>query len=271
MGMRARRVAWAGVVAVLLGGPAQRLEAQGAAASGRLAAGETVELPLAVVDGHLVVTARGSDGTELRFGLTTGSSVPVLTRSGAERVKAAGGVTLGGLPVPTADAHVTDDADLMAGRRPLDGQIGPGVLDAHDVLIDAPGGRLVLRGVGRERGWPGVRLSDPVPLRVYHGIILGHDAALDGKGFGAMLNLGSSATVVNAAVGEALGLAGPGRARLTLGATEVGEVPVRVEDLEVFRMWAPDGRGFVLVGSAFVRDCAISLSWVHREMRTCVR
>ena len=38
-----------------------------------------------------------------------------------------------------------------------------------------------------------------------------------------------------------------------------------------WKMWDPNGKGFVLVGAPIAFDCAISLSWVHQEMRTCVR
>jgi hypothetical protein len=41
-------------------------------------------------------------------------------------------------------------------------------------------------------------------------------------------------------------------------------------DLEMHR-FVPDGTGFVLVGAPLAYDCAIALSWVQREIRTCVR
>jgi hypothetical protein len=76
--------------------------------------------------------------------------------------------------------------------------------------------------------------------------------------------------VINETVKSDLGLANEDTATLSLGGARLPGLPVRMLDLEMHR-FVPDGTGFVLVGAPLAYDCAIALSWVQREIRTCVR
>ena len=113
--------------------------------------------------------------------------------------------------------------------------------------------------------------SDPITLRVFHGIVTSLDITIDGQSYGAMLDTGASPLLVNAGAGEKLGIEGEGSATLEIGSVAFGDVDVRVSDNPVFERWDPNGDGFAMVGGSIALDCAISISWVHREMRTCVR
>jgi hypothetical protein len=144
-------------------------------------------------------------------------------------------------------------------------------LSRYDLLVDAPGGRLLLREIGPEVSWPGVGLSPPIHLRIYHGVVIGLDAEVDGTSYLATLDLGTPGMLVNEPARAALGLDAEDTATLRLGTSTMTNVPVRVSDHPVLARFDPDGRGFVLVGSAVANGCRVSLSWVHQEMRTCVR
>lgn len=231
-----------------------------------------VEVPLQVVDGRLVVPVVAADGSELRFALTTGSATTVLTESIAARL-GEGPLTLGGLPIPLEGAATIPDQNLGGGAGgTLDGMVAANMLRDFDILIDAPRGRLVLKTPGRAVSWEGVPLSEPVPLRVLHGIVLSLDVVVSGREYPAMLDIGTPWVVVNPTAGAELGIEGDAfDATLALGPATLESVPARVMDLEVFRRWSAETSGFVLVGAAIARDCAISLSWVHRELRVCAR
>lgn len=230
-----------------------------------------VQIPLELHAGRLVVPVTMHDGTELDFLLSTGAGVTVLSESGEARVGKNAELTLGGLAVPTDETHTVSDDDLTIDGRLFDGMIGPNMLNQFDVLIDAPGQRILLKPVGRAVEWEGVALSDPVRLRVYHGVILGLDVELDGTEYPATIDLTTPSLVVNQGVKRDAGLEDEDTATLGLGSTTHADLPVRVLDLDIFKRWAPNGEGFVMVGAALAHDCAISISWVHREMRTCVR
>ena len=145
------------------------------------------------------------------------------------------------------------------------------MLSQFDMLIDVPGERLVLRPIGRLVSWDGMTLSDPIRLRVLHGFILSLDVELNGTEYPAMLDVGTAALVVNEPVKSQAHLSEDDVATLTLGNTSLPGLPVRTRDLDMFRMWDPNSEGFVLVGAPVAYDCAISVSWVRQEMRTCLR
>jgi hypothetical protein len=235
------------------------------------AGGEAIEVPLSVHAGRLVVPVEVTDGTELAFLVTTAAGVTVFSETAAARFADQAGLTLAGLPVPTEETHTVPDDDLTIDGKRFDGMIGANMLNQFDVLIDAPGERLVLKPIGRSVDWEGVALSDPVRLRVYHGTILGLDVELDGTEYPATLDLTTPTLVVNEGVRAGAGLDDEDTVTLGLAGTIHPDLPVRVLDLEIFRRWSPNGDGFVMVGAALAHDCAISLSWVHQEMRTCVR
>lgn len=228
-----------------------------------------VEVPLSVEGGRLAVTVTGPGGAEMRFALSTGSATTVLTESTAARLGSGAELALGGVPVPVEGAHTVPDAQLAEGG--FSGMIGVDVLGAHDVLLDVPGGRLVLAPVGPTVSWPGMTLTEPRRLRVYHGVVLGLDVELDGRPLQAQLDIGTTAVIVNEGA-RPEGMTGDeGTTTLSLGATRLEDLPLIVRDLSVFERWDPDGRGFALIGAPIAWDCAVSLSWAHAEIRTCVR
>lgn len=236
--------------------------------------GAPVVVDLETVGGRLVVPVAGPGGERLRLALGTGTPVTVLSASAARRLGEAprlhlGGV--GGVPVAAEGIRTVPDEDLASGSVALDGMIGSNTLNRYDVLIDAPGGRLVLRPAGSSAPWEGVDLSEPVRLRVYHGVVLGLDVVVGGREYPAILDLGSPTFLVNEAV-EAAGDVASGRAATVgLGGATFTDVPARVSDHPVIGRFSPSGDGFVIVGAPVALECAISLSWVRRELRTCVR
>jgi hypothetical protein len=249
------------------------LAASGAAVgptAARAQDGAAVEVPLSVRAGRLVVPVRAADGTELSFLVSTGSAVTVLSASGATRA-GGGPLTLGGLPVDLEGHQTVDDATLRVDGVVMDGLVSNNTLNDFDVLFDVPGGRLLLKPFGRAVTWPGVTLSEPVRLRVYHGVVLALDVEVQGRTYPAMLDLGAPALLVNQAVLDEAGVTGGTVERFALGATEFRDLPVRVSDHPSIARFSPGGDGFVVVGAPPAMACAIAVSWVHRELRTCVR
>lgn len=232
-------------------------------------AGGGAEIPLAIREGRMVIPGASADGAELSFLVSTGSSVTVLSESGAARI-GDGGATIGGVAVAMGSAVTVPDADLTVDGRVMDGLVSTSTLRDFDVLFDVPGGRLLLRPLGPEVSWPGVALSEPLPLRVYHGVVLSLDVEVEGTRYPAMLELGAPALLVNEAVMAETGAA-DGTAALTVGAVTFPGVPMEVSDNPVLERFSPNGDGFVIVGTPLVQDCAVAVSWVHREVRTCVR
>lgn len=217
----------------------------------------------------MVIPAVAADGTELTFLVSTGSSVTVLSQSGAAKI-GDGGATMGGLPINMQNAQTIADADLTVDGTVMDGLVSNNTLNEFDILFDVPGGRLVLQPFGRTVEWPGMTLSDPVPLRIFHGVVAALDVVIDGTTYPAMLELGASSLLANEAVFQENQIAG-GTADLTLGAVTFTDLPIEASDNPVISRFSPNGDGFVIVGAPPALDCAISLSWVHREMRTCIR
>jgi hypothetical protein len=243
---------------------------QGAAGAAALGPGEQVEIPLRVAGGRLLVPVEAGVGHPVDFALNTGSMVTVLSETAAQHLGDDFELTLGGLPVPIDGFTTVPDERLSAEGATIGGMIGANTLSQYDVLVDAPGGRLVLRGVGTQTGWDGVTLSDPVRVMVLHGTVLSFDVELGGRQYMATLDLGTPMVVINETVKSDLGLANEDTATLSLGGARLPGLPVRMLDLEMHR-FVPDGTGFVLVGAPLAYDCAIALSWVQREIRTCVR
>jgi hypothetical protein len=228
-----------------------------------------VEVPLTVRDGQFLVPVRGSDGTEFTFVLSTGSTTTVLSARAAKALEGQTEVMLGGASVPLLGSVILPDAQLRVGGRSNDGMVGANTLNQFDVLIDAPAGRLLLKPVGPEVSWPGVALSPPVRLRVYHGMVLGLDVAMNGHSFGAILDVGMATLAVNAAAGAKAEIDSEDVAALQVGGRTFADLPVRVIDHPVFAQADPNGAGFVLVGAPLAHRCAVALSWLHAEMRTC--
>jgi hypothetical protein len=230
-----------------------------------------VEVPLRVQGGRLIVPVKAANGIQLEFALSTGSAVTAFSETGVKRVGESKEITLGGLPVPIDESRTAPDERLRMDGKVLDGMIGANTLNQFDILIDAPRHRLVLKPIGPAVSWEGVQLSDPVRLRVFHGIAISLSVTLAGHEYPATMDLGTPTVVVNGRVKSDLGIDDVASASLRLGTTTFDRVPVRVEDLEVFHRWSPNGDGFVMVGAPIAYDCAIALSWAHQELRTCLR
>jgi len=233
---------------------------------------DVIEIALQVEGGRLTVPVMSSDGSEYLFALTTGNPMTILAQSTADRL--AGGVgdlTMGGVPLATEGSITLPDGQLESDGIPIAGMVGGSTLSGYDVLVDVPNGRLLLKTPGRSVDWDGVALSQPARLQIYHGVIIGLQVQLDGTDYRATLDLGTPSLIVNTPVGEELGIDGEGMSTLTLGATSMSDMPVGVRDLEVFAQWDPAGTGFALIGAPIAYDCAISISWLHSELRTCVQ
>lgn len=233
-------------------------------------AAQTTEVPLAVRGDRMVVTAHAPDGKELSFLVSTGSAVTVLSESGAAKIGDAE-VLLGDVPVSMQGMQTIPDASLTVDGVVMDGLVSNSTLNRFDVLFDAPGGRMMLHPAGpKPAEWPGVALAPASRIRVYHGVVLGVDVEVDGKAYPAMLELGAPALLVNAAVMEENGIT-DGTADLALGGRLFEGLPIEISDNPVIGRFSPNGDGFVLVGTPPALDCAIAVSWIHREIRTCAR
>lgn len=232
---------------------------------------EPVEIPLRAHGGRLTVPVETEDGRTLEFIVSTANMVTVFSKTGEARVGDSQ-LSVAGIPIPTVGSHTVDDSSLTADDGTvIDGILGSNFLSQFDVLFDAPGGRLVLRKPGRVVAWDGVTLSDPVRLRLLHGVILTLDVELNGHAYPAMLDIGTSSVVVNERVKTEASLEDDGFATLKVGNTTHTELPVQVRDLPLFERFSPNGDGFVLVGAPLALDCVVSISYVRQELRTCVR
>lgn len=224
----------------------------------------SVTVPLEVEAGRLVVTA--VDGTGAEYRLVVGLTMSLITESASVRLgKAPGSLTLGEIPVgPPGDVQTVPD-DYVGG---FDGILGGTALNGHDVLIDAPGGRLVLKPVGRRVRWSDVSLSNPVRLQVFHEVLLRADVDFGGHLVGGLIDLASPEFVVNEPLAGAVV---DGRvSRFRVGYGSWSDVAARVEDNQTLRGWDRNNEGFVIVGAPLAYDCVLAISWAHAELRTCL-
>jgi len=228
-----------------------------------------VEVSLEVRGGRMVVPVVAADGTKLTFLVSTGTAVTVLSQSTAGKVGRQA-LTLGGVPLNMEGSQTIPDASLTNDGFVADGMVGNNTLNNFDNLFDVPGGRLVLKPFGRSVEWPGMALSDPVPLRVLHGVVISLDVEVNGTPFPAMLELGATSLLVNQAVLDEAGVTGKTAGVLKVGSATFRDVPMSLSDHPVISRFSPTGAGFVLLGAPLVWDCAVSVSWVHQELRTCV-
>ena len=230
----------------------------------------TVEVPLKMEGGRLSVPVQTADGESLDFILSNGQGVTLISESLAGRVGEEPALTLGGVPVSTDRVVTITDAQLTLEGHAFDGIIGANTLNQYDVLVDAPGGRLLLKPFSTSVEWPGVKLSPPVSIQVFHGVAISLAVTVDGGEFRGSLDLGRATSVVNEGLRATAGLEEEDTASIGLGGVTHGDQPVRSLDLDIFERWDPDGNGFILLGAPFARNCAISISYVHQEIRTCV-
>lgn len=239
-------------------------------AGAQTAAATVIEVPLRVSEGRLVVPVESAEGEQSWFAVATGSGRTTISESAANLLGQEPRLTLGGLTVPTEDMGVLPDSRFTVDGVTLDGMIGTNLLSDYDVLIDVPGERLLLKSLGRQVEWEGVALSEPVSLRIMHGVALMLDVELEGTSYPAIIDLSTAPMIVSEGVKSDLGLSDEDARPLAVGGTDLGEVPIHVRQLEVFDMWAPNGEGVVVLGAAMAHGCAIALSWVHAEIRTCL-
>lgn len=233
--------------------------------------GSAVEVPLMVENGRFFVPVHSADGTELRFMVSTGTPPTVYAASTVARLGESPQLKLGSVALNTENAATLPDSALTIDGKLIDGIVGLNTLSEYDVMFDAPGNRLVLKDVGRSVRWDGIPLSDPIRLRLFHGVIISMDADVNGQRYNATLDISSPRLLVNAPLQAKAQIDDEDAVTLTLGSTRFADVPVSVRDMEMFDRWDPTGNGFVVVGSPVALDCAITISWVHSEMRTCVR
>ena len=242
----------------------------GEPAAAQTQSGEPIVIPLRVDGGRLLVPVEAHDGAEFEFVLSLGNPT-VLSESTAARLGDHPSLTMGGVPVQMEGFATLPDAELTSNGTTIVGMVGPTTLNQFDILVDVPGGRLVLKPIGSSMAWEGVSLSDPIRALVLHGALLGIDVEFNGREYESMLDLGVGTLLVNEPVRAQTHIGAEDQGTLKLGATTFTDLPVRTLDLPLFGGWDPDGDGFVVVGAPLFYDCAISLSWVHREIRTCVR
>lgn len=231
---------------------------------------EPIEVPLRIQDGRLVVPVDAPGGKTLSFGLNLGMGM--LSETGAARIgEATSSLTMGGVPVYTEGIQTVPDAELAQGGTLLDGLIGGQTLNRFDILIDVPNARLVLKPVGRTVRWDGVKLSGAVPIAIYHDVLARADVEVNGQLYGGLLDLASPELVINQPVSTKSKVGGDRIDSFRMGYGSYANVPAAVRDLPLFQGWDPDGSGFVVIGAAITYDCALAISWVHQEIRTCVR
>jgi hypothetical protein len=259
-------------LAFILAASATALAAQTAERAGAASVGpETIEVPLRERAGRLYVPVRTADGSTLDFLLSTASSVTVLSESGARAVGDGGSLTFAGRAVPLSGSQTLADADLTVDGKVFDGMIGSNALNRFDLLVDAPAGRLLLKSPGPSVEWPGVPLAEPLRLQVFHGVILGLDVEVEGTVYPALLDLGTPGVLANARVMTDAALRERPARSLRIGGATFEDVRVQETDHPVIRAFSAGDSGFVLVGASVALECVLSLSWVHRELRTCVR
>ena len=224
-----------------------------------------VTVPLRAVAGHLVVTV-AVDGDPARLILDTGAERTLLTPQAVRRLAlpldrwvgttmvGIGGeerhqnaqvasLSLGGLRLRqntllqglSVSVGAIPSAQLGPGRRPLDGILGRDVLAAFDLAIDVPRLRLTLYRVrgctGRFVPWPGAAALAALPG---YRRMLGIPVRADGRPLRAMIDTGSSATLLAAPGLARLGLTPAQLARGAAGsATGIGPrtVPVHIVQL----------------------------------------
>ena len=237
---------------------------------GQAPGGGAIEVPLRVEDGLLRVTVDGPDGAEYDFVL--GLGMTLITESGAAQIgEAVSSLTIGGVPVETEQAFTVPDEELATSTTVPAGVLGGMTLNKFDVLIDAPNQRLVLKPIGRSVRWDGVTLSNPVGLTLFHDVLARVDVEVAGQVFGGLLDLAAPHMAVNEPVRTEAGFSGDGLDSFRMGYSGWTDLPVVVTDSPTFQGWDPEGRGFVIIGAPVAYECAIAISWVHAELRTCIQ
>ena len=188
------------------------------------------------------------------------------------------GVAVGGAPVPSGPAPVTDLPGVPRTEPPLAGIIGATLAVAYDLDLDVPGGRLALH----ERQCP----SPPLPGDALPLVMTPEDGPLvqvevNGQPLLAVIDTGSRATLLSQRAATRLGLSGPISANtargvdgerlslqhvtvrtLKLGSEVITDAPVSITPLQTDRadvllgldvlgrrrVWLSYGSGRVVIG-----------------------
>lgn len=232
---------------------------------------ESIEIPLRMEGGRLLVTADGPHGEQHDFVL--GLARNAVSQSGLDRLgPALSAMSLGGVRIDLEGAPTVPDAELKVAGGPTPmGVIGGEALHPFDVLIDVPGGRLVLKRSGRSVRWDGVSLSSPVTTQVFHDALMRVDVEVGGNVFGGLLDFVQPTMGVNEPLRSQLEEDATRMSSFRMGYSGWEDLPAAVTDDPLFRGWDPDGNGFVVVGAAVAAECVIAVSWRHAELRTCLR
>jgi hypothetical protein len=230
-----------------------------------------VEVPLRVEAGRLMVPVHAADGTEYHFMLSTGTPPTILSASTAAALGDSPELTLGGLAVDFTGSQTISDEDLAMEEFTFHGMIGPQTLNRYDILIDVPGGRLVLRPAGPPAAWEGVTLTDPAPIQVFHGQVMAMNVEIDGQSVFATFDSGRRVAAANEALVARLGAEPEFTATVAFGGSEIPGLTLQQSEIPMNDRWDPDGRGFLILGAAFTYDCAVAISWVRSQLQVCAR
>lgn len=231
---------------------------------------DRTSVPLSVDgSGRLVVPVVTADGRTLRFAVSTAVPTSMVARSIGGEDAAALGLRLEGVDQPLPDVQSADDAAFVFEGHAVDGFVGLSTLGDVDVLLDAPGGRMVLQPIARAVEWSDVALGPPTRLQVFHGVALRMEVEVDGHPFGATVDLARPRNVMNPAAAGTTGVQDGGTGTVDFeGRTRT--LLFDVADTSILDRWDPDGVGFLSFGAAIAADCAVSISWFHQELRMCV-
>lgn len=137
---------------------------------GALAAQDVTDIPIRMDGGRLIVEVDDATGESYDFILGIGEAS--IATSMADHFDGAE-LSLGGIAISIADhARVPDDSFAHEGMAQPVGVLGGAVLMNYDVLIDAPGGRMLIKPSGRSVRWPGALLSNAVSIETLHGYLV---------------------------------------------------------------------------------------------------
>ena len=235
-----------------------------------LAQGHTAEVPLAVEAGWLIVPVEAADGRTLRFALHTAINTTAVAASVGGDDPASLGLTFAGSAEPFGAIGTLPDGAFTRGDTRIDGYLGLHTLGDVDVLIDAPNGRMLIKPIGRRMEWPGVELAAASRMRIYHGVALRTEIEVEGQPFSATIDLATAANTATDGVAQKAGIGAGAPATVRIGSAN-HSLTLDFGGTPVLDRWDPDGAGFVAFGAALAADCALAISYVHQELRTCVR
>jgi hypothetical protein len=240
-----------------------------AAVAGEARAQDLTEIPLRIDGGRLIVQVDDDQGGKHDFILGVGYAW--ITESGAAAL-AGRSLSLGGVDI-TLDHHETvpDDALAHAGSTHPVGVVGGWVLTQHDILIDAPNGRMLIKPAGRSVRWPGHSLTSPVSVQILHDYLLRLDVQVGDGVYDSLLDLSPAVIQLSPPLGEEQGIEDGTIDSFRLGYSGWPSVPVEVTVTPTSRGWGAESRGVVIGGAPIALDCALAISWRHAEVRTCIR